>query len=143
MNPSTGCIFCAIADKKTNSHIVYQNHESLAFLDKRPLFKGHTILIPRQHISNLNETNTPWEKDFYTTLQILSKAVENAMESQGTFIAINNKVSQSVPHLHVHIIPRTKGDGLRGFFWPRIKYSGDSEMHYIAEKIFNSALNQF
>ena len=101
---------------------------SLAFLDHRPLFAGHTLLIPREHVETLGDLPSDRIEEFFGHAQILATGVERAMDADGTFIAMNNKVSQSVPHLHVHIVPRRRKDGLRGFFWPRTKYRDETHM---------------
>jgi histidine triad (HIT) family protein len=129
------CLFCQIANGSLKSHIVYQDDVSLGFLDKAPLQFGHVLLVPRQHIVALADLPATQVGSFFHTVQRLSLAVEHAMAAEGSFVAINNKVSQSVPHLHVHIVPRRKGDGLKGFFWPRKKYSSDEEMASIAARI--------
>ncbi|MDG5815252.1 HIT family protein [Chitinispirillales bacterium ANBcel5] len=129
------CKFCSIISQKTHSYTVMQNDYSLAFLDNRPLFWGHVLLIPRQHITGIEELIHPWAPDFLMRIKTLSVAVEKAMGAEGTFIAINNKVSQSVPHLHVHIVPRKKGDGLKGFFWPRHPYRDEAQIKEVAERI--------
>jgi len=108
---------------------------SLAFLDHRPLFAGHTLLIPREHVETLGDLPSGRIEEFFGHAQILAAGVESAMDAQGTFVAMNNKVSQSVPHLHVHIVPRRRKDGLRGFFWPRTKYRDETHMADTASMI--------
>jgi histidine triad (HIT) family protein len=120
-----GCKFCQIALKAVPSAIVFEDSISLAFLDYRPLFPGHTLLIPKDHFESLSDLPANLVSSFFGNVQLLAGAVERGLKAQGTFVAINNKVSQSVPHLHVHIVPRKKGDGLRGFFWPRQKYKDE------------------
>ena len=100
----------------------------MAFLDARPLFPGHTLLVPREHVETLPELPGAALQAFFGNSQLLCRAVESAMDAEGSFVAVNNRVSQSVPHLHVHIVPRRKKDGLRGFFWPRTKYEDDERM---------------
>ena len=107
----------------------------MAFLDHRPLFFGHTLLIPRLHFETLPDLPGELVSPLFTAAQLLSRAVEAAMKAQGTFIAINNKVSQSVPHLHVHVIPRSRKDGMRGFFWPRHQYKDDAATAEVQEAI--------
>ncbi len=131
------CLFCEIVSGKVSAHIVFEDAACVAFLDHRPLFPGHVLLVPRQHVQTLTELPPNLIQPVFTNVQRLSVAVEQAMSAQGTFIAINNKVSQSVPHLHVHIVPRSKGDGLRGFFWPRRKYAA-GEMEVVAQNIRNA-----
>lgn len=129
------CIFCDIVAGKGGAHPVLETDDVLAFLDHRPLFRGHVLLIPKQHVVTLPELPEPLVQPFFTAAQLLSAAVEVGMKAQGSFVAMNNKVSQSVPHLHVHIVPRNKGDGLRGFFWPRRPYESDEEMQRAARAI--------
>jgi histidine triad (HIT) family protein len=126
MEPS--CKFCEIASRVLSSAIVFEDSVSFAFLDNRPLFPGHTLLVPKQHYETLDDLPAEMMGPFFTNVQVLARAVESAMNAEGSFVAINNRVSQSVPHLHVHIVPRRKKDGLRGFFWPRQKYKDDAEM---------------
>ena len=126
MEPS--CKFCEIASRVLSSAIVFEDSVSLAFLDNRPLFPGHTLLIPKQHFETLEDLPAEVVGPFFRNVQVLARAVESGMNAEGSFVAINNRVSQSVPHLHVHIVPRRKKDGLRGFFWPRQKYKDDAEM---------------
>jgi len=128
MDSEPSCKFCQIAERRISSAIVFEDSISLAFLDNRPLFPGHTLLIPKQHIETLEDLPAEVIGPFFTNAQILARAVESGMNAEGSFVAINNRVSQSVPHLHVHIVPRRKKDGLRGFFWPRQKYKDDAEM---------------
>jgi histidine triad (HIT) family protein len=108
--------------------IVYEDENSLAFLDHRPLFHGHTLLVPRRHVETLGELQASLVGPFFKATQLLARAVEHALGAEGTFVAMNNRVSQSVPHLHVHVVPRRKKDGLKGFFWPRTKYKNEEEM---------------
>lgn len=128
MSPEPGCQFCAIASRAVSSAIVFEDSISLAFLDHRPLFPGHTLLIPKQHFETLGDLPAGLVGSFFGNAQRLAGAVEAGMQADGSFVAINNHVSQSVPHLHVHIVPRRRKDGLRGFFWPRQKYSSDEQM---------------
>jgi len=113
----------------------------MAFLDHRPLFAGHVLLIPRDHVETLAGLPARDNGSFLATMQVLCVAVEAAMNAQGTFVAINNKVSQSVPHLHVHIVPRRKGDGLRGFFWPRGRYESAEQMREIQARVHQEILH--
>jgi histidine triad (HIT) family protein len=114
---------------------VLEDDAALAFLDHRPLFHGHVLLIPRAHHETLADLPSGVVGPLFTRAQRLARAVESAMEAEGTFVAINNRVSQAVPHLHVHVVPRRKGDGLRGFFWPRTKYENEEAMAEVAAKI--------
>ena len=116
------CIFCQIISSGVPAAIVFEDQSTLAFLDHRPLFAGHCLLIPKEHIETLNEIPSPLFERLSANARLLAMAMEEALGAQGAFVAINNRVSQSVPHLHVHVVPRTKGDGFKGFFWPRQKY---------------------
>jgi histidine triad (HIT) family protein len=115
--------------------IVFEDENTLAFLDHRPLFPGHTLLIPREHFETLGDLPATQVGPLFKNAQLLSRVVETAMDAEGTFVAMNNRVSQSVPHLHVHIVPRRRKDGLKGFFWPRTKYKTPEEMEIVKEKI--------
>jgi histidine triad (HIT) family protein len=123
------CLFCGIVSQEVDASIVFRDDISLAFLDHRPLFPGHCLLVPKTHFETLSDLPTQLVGPFFTNVQLLARAVELAMEAEGSFVAMNNRVSQSVPHLHVHIVPRRKKDGLKGFFWPRNKY--ESQAHVI------------
>ena len=123
------CLFCGIVSGEVSAAIVFEDDISLAFLDHRPLFPGHCLLVPRKHLETLNDLPSDLVGPFFERVQMLTRAVEVALAAEGTFVALNNRVSQSVPHFHMHIVPRRKGDGLKGFFWPRNKY--ESEMHML------------
>ena len=127
-NPAGGCVFCQIVKGSVAAPVVFEDESSVAFFDHRPLFQGHTLLVPRQHYETLADLPTALIQPFFANAQLLSRAVELALEAEGTFVAINNRVSQTVPHLHLHIVPRRKGDGLRGFFWPRQTYKSPEEI---------------
>jgi histidine triad (HIT) family protein len=129
------CLFCQIVHKQLPGHIVFEDDISVAFLDTRPLFLGHCLLVTRAHCDSFLDLPGDHMAPFFLNLQRLTAAVERAMSAQGAFVATNIKVSQSVPHLHIHIVPRTKGDGLKGFFWPRKKYQDDAEMSEVAHRI--------
>ena len=129
------CVFCDIAEGKLTSHRVAEDEHTLAFLDTKSLFPGHVLVVPRRHLVTLDELDAPLLAAVFATVQRVMRAVTKACACEGTFVANNNKVSQSVPHLHVHVVPRTKGDGLRGFFWPRHKYESDAAAAEIAAKI--------
>jgi histidine triad (HIT) family protein len=131
----TSCSFCGISSGRREAHIVYSCARCVAFLDHRPLFHGHVLLVLRQHIPALAQVPADLIEPLFAAAQRVARAVERAMEADGSFIAMNNGVSQSVPHLHIHIVPRRKGDGLRGFFWPRTKYTSDEQMADVAERI--------
>jgi histidine triad (HIT) family protein len=129
------CLFCRIVSGEVPATLVYVDEISAAFLDHRPLFRGHTLLVPREHIETLVELPQKLVGPFFKTAQLLARAVEHAMKAEGTFVAMNNRVSQSVPHLHVHVVPRRKKDGLKGFFWPRTKYKDEEEMKVVQLQI--------
>jgi len=129
------CLFCRIVSGEVPTTLVYVDKNAVAFLDHRPLFPGHTLLVPRDHIETLVDLPSELVAPFFEAAQSLSRAVEFAMKAEGTFVAMNNRVSQSVPHLHVHIVPRRKKDGLKGFFWPRTKYKDEEEMKVVQQRI--------
>jgi histidine triad (HIT) family protein len=129
------CPFCAIAGGSEPSHVVYEDEHTLAFLDNRPLFPGHSLLVTRDHYETLGDLPDELVGPLFSAAQTLSRAVPKAMKKPGSFVALNNVVSQSVPHIHVHIVPRKPKDGLRGFFWPRTKYKSETEMAAVAKKI--------
>jgi histidine triad (HIT) family protein len=133
------CKFCQIAAHALPSYSVFEDSISFAFLDNRPLFPGHVLLIPKQHFETLADLPADLTGGFFRNVQLLAQAVEQGMQAEGTFVAINNRVSQSVPHLHVHIVPRRKKDGLRGFFWPRNAYK-DAEQMKEAQAAIRSAM---
>lgn len=117
------------------SHIVYADDVAVAFLDHRPVFFGHTLVAPLAHIETVSDVPPDLIAPFFTVVQRVARAVEQGMEADGTFVAMNNKVSQSVPHLHAHVVPRRRKDGLRGFFWPRQKYRDENHMADVAAAI--------
>jgi len=121
------CVFCDIATGDLPAHVVLADDDFVAFLDTRPLFKGHALLVPRDHVVTLPELPAALRDGFLERAQRLASAMVAGLGAQGSFVAMNNTVSQSVPHLHCHVVPRTKGDGLRGFFWPRTTYVDDAE----------------
>ena len=128
------CIFCQIVAGDLPAELVLETDELVAFLDTRPVFKGHVLLVPREHVDTLPDLPAGLRDPFLAAAQRIANAVKDALGAQGSFVAINNTVSQSVPHLHLHVVPRTKGDGLRGFFWPRTKYA-DGEAASYAEQL--------
>ena len=129
------CLFCGIASGETSATVVFQDELSVAFLDHRPLFPGHTLLVPRKHFETLGDLPTELLAPLFRNVQLLARAVELACGAEGSFVAMNNRVSQSVPHLHVHIVPRRKKDGLKGFFWPRSKYESEAQLVEIQQSI--------
>lgn len=133
------CRFCAIIRGETPAHVVFEDAVSVAFLDHRPLFPGHTLLVPRTHLATLSELPDGLTGEFFANVRLLARAVEEGMGAEGSFVAINNRVSQSVPHLHVHIVPRRRHDGLRGFFWPRNRYGDEAEISRVAGLLRSAA----
>ena len=130
-----GCVFCAIAAGSIDAQMVIEEGDIVAFLDARPVFKGHTLVTPRAHVDTLLDLPAALRDPLLATVQRVAAAIEAGLGAGGSFVAVNNRVSQSLPHLHVHVVPRTKGDGLRGFFWPRQKYDGDDEARDFAARI--------
>ena len=135
MSPAAACLFCEIAAQQKPAARVYEDDTAVAFLDHSPVMLGHVLLVPRTHYATLTELPAAAVGPLFQVAQRLARAVETALGAGGTFVAMNNKVSQSVPHLHIHVVPRTKGDGLRGFFWPRKKYASPEEMAEVAQRI--------
>jgi histidine triad (HIT) family protein len=128
------CVFCAIVAGAEPAEVVFDDTAVLAFLDRRPVFPGHVLIVPRDHVETLTDLPVDQIAPVFQRVRLIAAAVESALAADGTFVAMNNRVSQSVPHLHVHVVPRRRGDGLRGFFWPRHKYaSGQAEA--VAEQI--------
>lgn len=129
------CPFCCIARRETKASLVFEDDISLAFLDLRPLFPGHCLLIPKQHCETMLDLPPDLAGRLFVNAQVVVRAVEQAMGAEGSFVAVNNRVSQSVPHVHIHIVPRRKGDGLHGFFWPRQHYPDPADMERVAQAI--------
>jgi len=132
-------VFCRIIAGEVPAHLVLDDEEFVAFLDARPVFKGHVLVVPRRHYVTLADLPVPAVGPLFERVRLLSAAIPAALGAQGTFVALNNVVSQSVPHLHVHVVPRTKGDGLRGFFWPRGRYASEEEASQYARRIADAA----
>ena len=128
------CLFCGIAAGRVPADLVLEQEHVVGFLDIRPLMKGHTLLVPRQHVVTLPDLPAELRDPFLEAGQRLAAAMVAGLGAQGSFVAVNNTVSQSVPHLHLHVVPRTKGDGLRGFFWPRTRYAEGESAHF-AERL--------
>ena len=126
------CAFCPIISGEAPAHVVLDDDVAVAFLDRTPLFPGHTLLVPRAHHETLTDLPAELLGPFFARAQRLAAAMESALGAKGSFVAMNNRVSQSVPHLHVHVVPRTKGDGLKGFFWPRHRYSSEEHAAEVA-----------
>ncbi|MBR7673890.1 HIT family protein [Streptomyces daliensis] len=129
------CLFCGIVAGRTPAHRVFEDDVVVAFLDTRPLFHGHVLAVPREHVGTLTDLPPDAVGPFFTRVQILAGAVERGMGAAGSFVAANNKVSQSVPHFHVHVVPRNRKDGLRGFFWPRTRYADEAEAESVARRL--------
>ena len=129
------CLFCRIASRELASEIVFEDAACVAFLDNRPLFPGHVLLIPKRHVDTLPDLPDDLIAPLFSNARMLAGAVEKGLECDGTFVAMNNRVSQSVPHLHVHIVPRRNKDGMKGFFWPRNPYKDEEHIQSIAGAI--------
>jgi histidine triad (HIT) family protein len=129
------CAFCEIVAGSRPAHVVYDDEPVMAFLDTRPLFKGHVLLVPRDHYETLSDLPESLLAPFFGVARRLAAAMETGLDAAGSFVAMNNRVSQSVPHLHTHVVPRNRKDGLRGFFWPRTKYDSGDEAREYAERI--------
>ena len=129
------CLFGKIVARSVEAAIVWEDEVTLVFLDHRPLFPGHCLVIPKTHYETLTDLPEDQVAVLFGMARRVAMAVEQAMESDGSFVAINNRVSQSVPHLHIHVVPRRKKDGLRGFFWPRQKYESTAEMESVRARL--------
>jgi histidine triad (HIT) family protein len=132
------CVFCSIVADEAPAHVVVRDEVGVAFLDRRPVFKGHVLWVPHDHVETLADLRVEDVGPFFERGQRLARAVEDGLGAAGSFVAINNRVSQSVPHLHLHVVPRNRKDGLRGFFWPRTKYVDDDEMAGYAARLRGS-----
>ena len=136
MPPKTAeCVFCQIAAGTLPADVIFADEEVVAFLDARPVFKGHTLVVPRPHVATFAALSPEALAALFRAAQRLSGAVEAGLQADGTFVAMNDKVSQSVPHVHVHVVPRRRKDGLRGFFWPRVRYEDAAEQSAYAARI--------
>ncbi|MEO8827239.1 HIT family protein [Lapillicoccus sp.] len=138
MSARPGCLFCAIVAGAQAAYRVLDEPAVVGFLDTRPVFKGHVLLVTREHVDTLLDLPEPMRDPLMAAAQRVAAAVVEAFGAQGSFVAMNNVVSQSVPHLHVHVVPRTKGDGLRGFFWPRTTYASDDEAQEYADRLVSA-----
>ena len=138
------CVFCAVVAGETPAHFVLEEDSVVAFLDRAPVFPGHVLVVPRGHADTLLDLAAPQLPELFSAVQRVARAVEHesGLAAHGSFVAINNRVSQSVPHLHVHVVPRRRKDGLRGFFWPRQRYANEEEMARTAELIKRNLVNQ-
>lgn len=135
MAEAAACAFCRIIRGATPACVVYEDHAVLAFLDAKPLFPGHCLVVPRGHYATLTELPPEMLAPLFGAVKTLARAVEEALGAEGSFVAVNNRISQSVPHLHVHVVPRRKGDGLKGFFWPRHPYRDADEMRSVQDAL--------
>jgi histidine triad (HIT) family protein len=133
--PTMDCAFCEIIAGSRAAHVVLDDGPTVAFLDSRPLFKGHVLLVPRTHYETLPDLPADLLAPYFGAAQMLAAAMETVLGAAGSFVAMNNKVSQSVPHLHTHVVPRNRKDSLRGFFWPRTKYDSDDEAREYAKRL--------
>ena len=129
----SNCVFCRVVAGELPADLVWEDADTVAFLDSRPLFKGHTLVTPRQHVETLPDLSAV--EPLFEPVRRISRAVEGALGAAGSFVAINNRISQSVPHLHVHVVPRNRKDGLRGFFWPRTTYDGPDDSREYAQRL--------
>ncbi|NJQ02679.1 HIT family protein [Streptomyces zingiberis] len=129
------CLFCAIAGGRAAAHRIWADGTAVAFLDSRPLFPGHVLVVPRRHAATLTELTEEETGPFFLRVRRITRAVERATAAAGSFVAANNRVGQSVPHLHVHVVPRNPRDGLRGFFWPRGRYASEEEAAAVAARL--------
>jgi histidine triad (HIT) family protein len=129
------CLFCTLVDGSQTAAVVLDDAVVVAFLDHRPVFKGHVLVVPKAHVKTLADLPVDAVGPFFERVQRIAVAVQEGLEADGSFVAMNNVVSQSVPHLHVHVVPRRRKDGLRGFFWPRTRYADDAEMAGYASRI--------
>ncbi|WP_129843334.1 HIT family protein [Streptomyces sp. RFCAC02] len=132
------CVFCAIVAGGAAAHRVLDDGVAVAFLDTKPLFPGHTLVVPRRHVATLTDLAADDVGPFFRRVRQVAAGVERGMAAEGTFVAENNRVSQSVPHLHVHVVPRLRKDRLRGFFWPRGRYADDAEAAAVARRLRNA-----
>ena len=140
-NTSNTCLFCAIIREEERAYTVFEDDLSLAFLDRRPLFPGHCLLVPKVHYETLANLPASLVGPLFQNAQLLERAIEEGLQADGTFVAINNRVSQSVPHMHMHLVPRHKKDGLKGFFWPRQRYQDEATILHIQETLRSAVIS--
>ena len=133
--PATACLFCRIVVGEAPAHVVWDGPDAMAFLDIKPLFQGHTLVVPRRHVETLPELDDDDLTPLFRRARSVAAAMEAELGAAGSFVAMNNRVSQSVPHLHVHVVPRNRKDGLRGFFWPRTTYDSPSQADAVAVRL--------
>ena len=129
------CLFCGIVNGEVSASIVFEDEVSTAFLDHRPLFPGHCLLVSKQHFETLSDVPVELIGPLFQNAQLLVRAVEVALQAEGSIVAMNNRVSQSVPHFHIHVVPRRRKDGLKGFFWPRTKYGSEADIVKVQQLI--------
>jgi histidine triad (HIT) family protein len=129
------CVFCAVVAGTVPAHVVHRDDRTVAFLDRRPLFPGHTLVVPAAHLETLTDLPGELLEPFFAVVQRVAAAMQQALGAAGSFVAANNRVSQSVPHLHVHVVPRNPKDGLRGFFWPRSRYTDEEQAEEVAARL--------
>ncbi|HMC53149.1 MAG TPA: HIT domain-containing protein [Acidimicrobiales bacterium] len=137
------CPFCAIVSGEAEAHLVLEQDEVLGFLDARPVFPGHVLVVPRTHYETLVDLPGPLAPALFEAARLVAVAMPAALAADGAFVAVNDMVSQSVPHVHVHVVPRRRKDGLRGFFWPRQRYGGKEEMEEVAARIRQALRDRF
>jgi histidine triad (HIT) family protein len=130
-----GCVFCKIAQGALNAETIHEDESCIVFLDNGPLFAGHCLVCPKQHFDTLMDIPPELLQPLFQNVQMIARAVEKGLGAEGSFIAVNNKISQSVPHLHVHVIPRRRKDGMKGFFWPRKPYRDEVELRETADAL--------
>ena len=130
-----GCVFCSVVRGEAPAHVVLDTSDVVAFLDRSPVFKGHVLVVPRAHVDTLPDLPDAMVEPFFSAVRAISAVMPRALDAHGTFVAMNNVVSQSVPHLHAHVVPRRRKDGLRGFFWPRVRYESDAEAAEYAARL--------
>src|SRR5437763_16492663 len=140
-NTSNTCLFCAIIREEERAYTVFEDDLSLAFLDRRPLFPGHCLLVPKVHYETLANLPASLVGPLFQNAQLLERPIEERLQADVTFVAINNRVSQSVPHMHMHLVPRHKKDGLKGFFWPRQRYQNEATLLYIQETLRSAVIS--
>ena len=135
------CVFCKIAQGTIPAETIYEDDQCLVFLDNTPIFAGHCLICPKQHYDTLMDLAPDLLQPLFANVQMIARAVEAGLDAEGSFVAVNNKISQSVPHLHVHVIPRRKKDGLKGFFWPRRPYRDADEMRQTADALRKAVID--
>ena len=136
------CVFCEIIAGRLEAAVVFDDDDFVAFLDRRPVFLGHVLVVPRRHVVTLPELPEELVGPLFSRVKLMSAAVPVALGMEGTFVALNNVVSQSVPHLHVHVVPRRKDDGLKGFFWPRTRYESEAQLEEFRSRLASAISGQ-